>query len=422
GALVVRTCAQSLSDAQVAAVKQNLATGATKSWELGTRAQALLELDAPAFSVVNASTAVPPATPLNASANASLVDVLTIARNAVVALPSGFASNASGQPLIDGNGSAGDPASLGVAVLLANWTGLQGADYAGAAAAQMRYLLDTVPKTTDGAISHRVSEVQLWSDSVYMVPPFLAYYGVTTDNQSMVQEAYNQIKLYRNYLRDSNGGWRHISLGSFNDTGHWSTGNAWAAAGMLRVFGTMQNSQFSRSFKNQMKDLSNWVFEIQQAMYANLTSSDLFPNYADQPDSFGDASSTALMASTVYRLSLLADRHTFLPLAERTRQTLFAMNASSPPSPAISASTSAVASASATAPASSNTAFASAVHFSSDGWLAPVVNPESFGQQGAASPEGEAFVLMMHSAWRDWVAAGSVGANGAATLRGGLLG
>ncbi len=31
---------------------------------------------------------------------------------------------------------------------------------------------------------------------MYMVPPFLAYYGITTGNQSMLQEAYNQVRLY----------------------------------------------------------------------------------------------------------------------------------------------------------------------------------------------------------------------------------
>jgi len=62
---------------------------------------------------------------------------------------------------------------------------------------------------------------------VYMVPPFLAYYGATTGNQTLLQEAYNQIKLYRKYLRDksANSIWKHIQLGSFGtDDGHWSTG------------------------------------------------------------------------------------------------------------------------------------------------------------------------------------------------------
>ena len=31
---------------------------------------------------------------------------------------------------------------------------------------------------------------------MYMVPPFLAYYGITTGNQSMLQEAYDQVGLY----------------------------------------------------------------------------------------------------------------------------------------------------------------------------------------------------------------------------------
>lgn len=31
------------------------------------------------------------------------------------------------------------------------------------------------------------------ADSVYMVPPFLAYYGVLTGNETLVQEAYQQV-------------------------------------------------------------------------------------------------------------------------------------------------------------------------------------------------------------------------------------
>ena len=99
---------------------------------------------------------------VNASLNASLTDVYTIARNAVAALPSP-PSNGTGQPLFLGDSSAGDPASIGVAVLIANWTRLGGEDYAGAATAQLEYLFGpAVPKTNDGAISHRIEQVQLW--------------------------------------------------------------------------------------------------------------------------------------------------------------------------------------------------------------------------------------------------------------------
>jgi rhamnogalacturonyl hydrolase YesR len=64
-----------------------------------------------------------------------------------------------------------------------------------------------------------------------MVPPFLAYYGALTENTAHLNEAYHQIKLYRNYLRDTdaNNLWKHIVLGTNphnvgNDESHWSTG------------------------------------------------------------------------------------------------------------------------------------------------------------------------------------------------------
>ena len=53
---------------------------------------------------------------------------------------------------------------MGVAVLIANWTGHAdgSVDFAGAARDQLRFLLNDVPKTSDGALSHRNEQVQLW--------------------------------------------------------------------------------------------------------------------------------------------------------------------------------------------------------------------------------------------------------------------
>jgi hypothetical protein len=65
------------------------------------------------------------------------------------------------------------------------------------------------------------------SDFVYMVPPFLAYYGVIFRDVTVLFKAYYQIKLYRSYLMDttSNGLWGHVLLGGGAECqGHWSTG------------------------------------------------------------------------------------------------------------------------------------------------------------------------------------------------------
>ncbi|PIL32528.1 hypothetical protein GSI_05231 [Ganoderma sinense ZZ0214-1] len=440
--------AQQLSDDQLALVKARLAQGATHSWEIGTRAQALTEYDTPSYSVLN-STGLPPP---KSSPPSSLDEVFSIAHSVVGSL-NGTGTSTISQPLIGGTTSgeaAGDPASIGVAVLLANWTGQgssDGLDYAGAAQAQLNYLLEKVPRSSDGAISHRIENVQLWSDFVYMVPPFLAYYGVLNQNQSLVQLAYDQCRLYRQALVDEDAGgmWRHIA-GNSSDNGHWTTGNGWAAAGMLRVLGTIQHSQYSKKMKNQAKDLVGWVSEIHNGMYPHLQTTSLFKNYADDSASFDEASGTALLASTVYRLALLAGVHTHLPLAEKCRTALSAPNnstttSSASSSSASSASSSSASSASSSSASSSASASASAssqnssasttstssapissmtaptstlLHFTTDGWLQPVVNPLNVGVQGEHSPEGQAFVVEMYAAWRDWAALGSPGSNGAA--------
>lgn len=369
---------QELSNANISTIKDRLADGAKQSWELGTRAEVLIELNATQFSVFSQSNKLPPPHTLpSGSNNSDLQAVFSIARSVVQG--ANITSPTGSTPLFV-EGSAADPASVGNAVLLANWTNQSGAQFGAAAQNELNYLLFKAPKTSDGAISHRSDQVQLWSDFIYMVPPFLAYYGVLSGNQSLITESYNQIKLYRNYLRDPNASlWRHITMGSNADNGFWSTGNGWAAAGMLRVLATIQNSDFASSFGNELSDLKDWVKEIHTGMYGNLDKSNIFTNYATDPTSFHDASSTALLAATVYRYSLFVDDHTYVPQAENSRKALSASNSSG------------------------------LVHFTSDGWLTPVVNPENMGTQGTQSPEGQAFVLSMQAAWNDWVADGSKG-------------
>ncbi|KZW02485.1 glycoside hydrolase family 105 protein [Exidia glandulosa HHB12029] len=362
--------AQQLTDDTVAKVKANLATAAKQSWELGTRAQALLELDNSPLSVFTPGSIPPPFSKANTTA---LQDVLSIAQNAVSKL------NKDNTPRPLDAGAGGDPPSMGIAVLLANASGGANAtDYAQAAQNQLAFVLDKLPRSSDGAISHRAEQVQLWADFIYMTPPFIAYYGAITNNKTLIDTAYTQCSLYRDHLRDKkNSVWMHMALGSgYNDAGLWATGNGWAAAGMLRVLATMAQSSFAGDFKGEMSDLEHWVTEILDGMYSKLDKSSLlFPNYINQDGAFDDGSSTALIAAATYRLSLLRSVHHHLPDAERVRKGLVA-------------------------------------RVDSDGWLAPVVDPESFAKQGTHSPEGQAFILLMHSAWRDWVADGSQGANG----------
>ncbi|PCH34528.1 hypothetical protein WOLCODRAFT_19400 [Wolfiporia cocos MD-104 SS10] len=188
----------------------------SRSWEPGTAAEALTEALAPAFAVF-ANASIPPPASLLANVSyiwsngtSGITATSTLYYNASALAPplqivynaAANRSNATGpQPFIyvEG-GAAGDLASLGVAFLLANWTGAdepplnqppvnvstnetlngkgKGMSHVRAIEEQLEYTLTVISHASDGAISHRIEQVQLWADSVYIVPPFLAHTSV----------------------------------------------------------------------------------------------------------------------------------------------------------------------------------------------------------------------------------------------------
>ena len=119
-----------------------------------------------------------------------------------------------------------------------------------------------------------------------------------TRNDTLIQLAYDQIRLYRQSLQDPQTKlWRHIYVpggGSDSDPGLWATGelavakrdlkktrehgkeltwrwrwrrigNGWVAGGILRVRATIQNSDNStltQQFSSQSQDLASWAKEV----------------------------------------------------------------------------------------------------------------------------------------------------------------
>jgi hypothetical protein len=223
-----------------------------------------------------------------------------------------------------------------------------------------------------------------------MVPPFLAYYGALHDNTTLMDEAYTQISLYRDQLHDANANnlWKHIVLGgSGEDPGHWATGNGWAAMGMLRVAGTYRASSMASVYQGKHDTLIGWVEEIVEGMYSYTQNapSALFCNYPDQPSTFYDGSSTALMAAVTYRLAVLTNGQSVQHIsdAERAREEL-SLNAGD-----------------------------AGGHIDGDGWLSPVVDPYNYPVQGSHSPEGQAFVVSMMAGYEAWNGLGQPGSNNA---------
>ena len=227
-----------------------------------------------------------------------------------------------------------------------------------------------------------------------MAPPFIAYFGAYDQANAttfLLQTAYDQCRLYRNYLQDNTTKlWKHIELGSYQDNSFWATGNGWAAAGMFRVLQTIRLSKANGNLTSQQNDLLQWIEEIVKASWhyqvnmiwmailspdppiANFhlqTSDGALRNVINDPGSFKDTSSTALIASVTFRLAVLkGDNSTYISNA--------------------------------------NAAYGFvSTNIDGAGWLRNTVDPLTFNSvsdYGNPSPEAQSFVLLLEAARRDF--------------------
>jgi rhamnogalacturonyl hydrolase YesR len=216
-----------------------------------------------------------------------------------------------------------------------------------------------------------------------MVPPALAYHGIFTSDIGMVKESVRQCKLYCEVLGTQKGYWQHIangkSVGSVkSDDGAWCTSNAWAAAGMARVLATLRKSQYASETEDEQKALLKMTRGILDgAMEADTDTSGLLRNYLDDESWFAEVAGTALMAATAFRMAILE------PSIFGERYTEWATTKLEAVGRHIDEET---------------------------GIAAPVVNSLNEGQRTpleGVNPEGQAFVVLLYAAWRDWNAPAS---------------
>ncbi|KAF8479941.1 hypothetical protein JB92DRAFT_3042197 [Gautieria morchelliformis] len=362
--LVAGANGSSLNSSLANEIKGAMLASIRTSWEQGTAAGAIIETDNPEYSVFASSPFKSqgfPASPLRLAFSA-----------AVRQTSDGRLSQQINDAL---DGAALDGASAGSAVLLGTYTDpSRQAFWQQAADAQLNFILNIAPRTSTGAISHRTDSLQYWADGVYMGFPFIAAYGAVTSNQTLLMEAYTQCKLYRNALLQPGPTgplWAHIAFdnGTFSDPGLWATGNAWAALGMLRVQATLLKSSYAHSFSLEINDLKSWIKEILDGTFAALTSENLVPDYIKGGPTFGDAASSAALASVAYRSAVLDP-------------VVFGANYTNAASKIRAAVTKGV---------------------DNLGVISPLVDPLNWSQEGKLSTEGQAFGLMLLAAWDAWM-------------------
>lgn len=315
--------------ARIQAILSQAQRLSTHSWEYATAAEAALELFDPELTVFGR----------NPFPNNSVPYIQSPEENPALKYIKPLVYT-SGSELQDSPATVGDPPSLGPFALLLGQTE---EIYGLAATRQIEHILTVAPRWRNDAISHWRDHAELWADFVYMTPPFLAYSAVARDNITLMAEAYRQIRLYRSVLRSAEPEgpghcvslWRHIEGPMNSDPGFWTTSIGWALGGMLRVYATMTHWESSQLLVEEMSDLRSWILELITAVmctvdadtghptYASTVTKDassdaendflLLRNYLTDPSYFRETSGTALVAASIFRAAVLFSKPSTRP-------------------------------------------------------------------------------------------------------------
>jgi unsaturated rhamnogalacturonyl hydrolase len=195
---------------------------------------------------------------------------------------------------LDSHPNVTDPAAAGEAVVFAALaTGEPG--LAAGAERMLDYLLRRAPRAADGVLFHLdpAPDAEMWSDSFYMAPPFLALAGQPV-------EALLQIEGLRRRLWDPS---RHLfshrwseSQGRFARAARWGVGNGWAATGMARTL-----RHLPAHMAVERAALGGYVREVLEGCLAHQRRDRLFHDVVDDPATFVETNLAQMLAWTIYR-------------------------------------------------------------------------------------------------------------------------
>jgi len=182
-----------------------------------------------------------------------------------------------------------------------------------AARKQADYFLKVAPRTVDGVIFHIDHKPQLWIDSMYMCPPFLAVMGY-------FQEALAQIEGLRKYLWNPGQKlFSHIydyGQKKFEREDFWGVGNGWAAAGMTRVLRAMPSG-----LKSERNKVARYIKEVIDGCLRYQRDDGLFHDVLNKPKTFVETNLAQMLAYSIYRnVKLGWLSRSYLEKAEKMRQ------------------------------------------------------------------------------------------------------
>jgi rhamnogalacturonyl hydrolase YesR len=185
-----------------------------------------------------------------------------------------------------------DPAASGEAVLHAA-AASGDAELRRAAERMLDYLLERAPRAADGTLHHTRNAPEIWVDSMYMAPPFLAVAGhhreAIRQLDGMGRRLWNpDKKLYAHRWDEARG--------TFVNPSAWGVGNGWAMAGLVRVAESLPGE-----LQPERTRLLERARDTIDGCLVHLRSDALFHNVVDDPGTFVETNLSQMVAYTIFR-------------------------------------------------------------------------------------------------------------------------
>ncbi len=188
-------------------------------------------------------------------------------------------------------GAVTDPCAIGEALILAcEETGQP--SLLEAKEKLLKWAMLDAPRNGDGIVYHLVHAPEMWVDSFYMLPPFLAragYYG----------EAMKQIMGYWQLLLDQEKNLLshryHDGEKAFPRKDVWGVGNGWAMAGMARVMRLLPDEMVA-----EKQELQKMITLLLDAAIPLQMENGMFHDVLDDAAAFPEVNFGQMLAYTVY--------------------------------------------------------------------------------------------------------------------------
>ena len=226
--------------------------------------------------------------------------------------------------------------------------------YQKAAQSQYEYLKKPESKNASGVIYHNTKSKVIFSDNMFMVAPFLAQMGD-------YDEAIRQIEGIRDVLWNSEKKlFHHIRIqetGEFKDRSFWGGGNGWCAAAMVQVINLLPPER-----KADKQKLIGYCTDLLDGCIANQLVGGLLYDKITEPN-FEESTLPAMLAYSIYTAVKSGWlNNSYLVPADKMRRAVYA-------------------------------------NVDEFGLMQNASKAPGFNAPGT-SPEGQAFFLMMESAFR----------------------